>query len=38
MVDLQLDITVAEEARRYCFTGVSEQGLQAVMALREALT
>lgn len=38
MVDLQLDITVAEEARRYRFTGVSEQGLQAVMALREALT
>ena len=37
-VDLQLDITVAEEARRYRFTGVSKQGLKAVTALKEALT
>jgi tRNA A37 threonylcarbamoyladenosine biosynthesis protein TsaE len=37
-VDIQLDIAVVEDARRYQFTSVSPQGMLAVKALKERLT
>ncbi len=36
-VDIQLDIAVVEDARRYAFTGVSKQGIQTLEALKERL-